>query len=177
MLQKQPEAVGEFWETVEEQPEEYALERNGEDGRIREEEEASLQAAVATQILSPALYGTGVVDEVTGEIGQVNLLETGLNMLAKVNDSGAIEEANEGMEVVTGVPRDDLLGTDAFSYFTDPDQTRDWFMQALQGSSVRDKEVDVMHHEGETTPLFYNIIATTGNGQAGGVLLCRYRED
>ena len=141
------------------------------------QEEDGRQAAVATQTISPALYGTGVVDEVSGEIGQVNLLETGLNVLAKVNRSGTIDEVNEGMEVVTGVPRDDLLGTDAFSYFTEPDRTKSWFMEALQGSSVRDKEVEVMHQEGETTPLTYNVIATQSNGRASGVLLCRYRED
>ena len=146
-------------------------------GMVREEEEVGRQAAVATQTISPALYGTGVVDEVSGQIGQVNLLETGLNVLAKVTKSGTINEVNEGMEVVTGVPRDDLLGTDAFSYFTEPDRTKGWFMEALQGSSVRDKEVEVMHQEGETTPLTYNVIATQSNGQAGGVLLCRYRED
>lgn len=149
-------------------------ERNG---LVSEEEEAGRQAAVATQTISPALYGTGVVDEVSGQIGQVNLLETGLNVLAKVDGNGNIGEVNEGMEVVTGVPRDDLLGTDAFSYFTEPERAKGWFMEALQGSSVRDKEVEVTHQEGETTPLTYNVIATNGNGRNGGVLLCRYRED
>lgn len=50
-------------------------------------------------------------------------------------------------------------------------------MEALQGSSVRDKEVEIVHQEGETTPLTYNVVASNGNGQTGGVLLCRYRED
>lgn len=151
--------------------------RNGQDGRDREEEAADQQGVVATQTISPALYGTGVVDEVTGQIGQVNLLETGLNVLAKVDGSGTIDEANEGMEVVTGVPRDELLGTDAFSYFIEPTKAKNWFMEALQGSSVRDKEVEVLHQEGETTPLTYNVIATIASGRNGGVLLCRYRED
>ncbi len=119
----------------------------------------------------------GIVDEVSGQIGQVDLLQTGLNVLVKVNSSGTINEANEGMEIVTGVPAENLLGTDAFSYFTGPEQARGWFMEALRGSSVRDREVEVMHREGESTPLTLNIIAPTGNGQTGGVLLCRYRED
>ena len=173
---EQPEVFEGFRETLE-QPQEAAFERNGEDGLVREEEEVSRQAAVATQTISPALYGTGIVDEVSGQIGQVNLLETGLNVLAKVNGNGTIDEANEGMEIVTGVPRDDLLGTDAFSYFIEPDRVKGWFSEALQGSPVRDKEVEVMHQEGETTLLTYNVIATSGNGQTGGVLLCRYRED
>ena len=170
------EADGEFQEPTE-QPQADVLGWNGEDGRDREEEGASRQAAVATQTISPALYGTGVIDEVSGRIGQVNLLETGLNVLAKVSVSGTIDEVNEGMEVVTGVPRDDLLGTDAFSYFVEPDRVKGWFMEALQGSPVSDKEVEVMHQEGETTPLTYNVIAASGDGQTGGVLLCRYRED
>ena len=176
-FQGQLETLGESWEPVEDLPE-YAPEQDGEDGPAQEEEEVSRQAAVATQTISPALYGTGVIDEVSGQIGQVNLLETGLNVLAKVNVSGTINEVNEGMEVVTGVPRDDLLGTDAFSYFIEPDVVKGWFMEALHGLSVRDKEVEVMHQEGETTPLTYNVIATSSsNGQTGGVLLCRYRED
>ena len=175
-FQGQPETLGEPWEPVEDLPN-YTPERDGEDGQDREQEEVSRQAAVATQTISPALYGTGVIDEVSGHIGQVNLLETGLNVLAKVNISGTIDEVNEGMEVVTGVPRDGLLGTDAFSYFIEPDLVKGWFMEALQGSSVRDKEVEVMRQEGETTPLTYNVIATNSNGHTGGVLLCRYRED
>ena len=91
--------------------------------------------------------------------------------------TGTMDEVNKGMEVVTGVPRDDLLGTDAFSYFIEPDRVKGWVMEALQGSSVRDKEVEVMHQEGETTPLTYNVIAASGDGQTGSVLLCRYRED
>lgn len=173
----QPEDLGEPREPVEEPSSDYALGRNGEDGEVREEEEVSRQAAVETQTVSPALYGTGVIDEVSGQIGQVNLLETGLNVLAKVDASGTIDEVNEGMEVVTGVPRDNLLGTDAFSYFVEPDLVKGWFMEALQGSSVRDKEAEVMHQEGETTPLTYNVIATNSDRRTGGVLLCRYRED
>ena len=154
----------------------YAVEdeQNGEHGY---EEEAGHRAAVSTQATSPALYGTGIVDEVSGRIGQVDLLETGLNVLAKVNASGTIDEANEGMEIVTGVPREELLGTDAFSYFTEPEQARSWFVEAVQGSTVRNKVVELVHQEGETTPLTYTVIATLGDDQSGGVLLCRYRAD
>ena len=144
-----------------------------EDGQVREKD--ARRAAEATQTISPALYGMGVVDGASGRIGQVDLLQTGLNVLTKVNGSGNIDEVNEGMEIVTGVPRDELLGTDAFSYFTEPDRVRGWFTQALKGSPVRDKEVEVVHQEGETTPLTYNVVATD-DGQASGVLLCRYRE-
>lgn len=145
----------------------------GGEGQVREED--ARQAAEETQAISPALYGTGVVDEVSGQIGRVDLLQTGLNVLTKVNGSGAIDEVNEGMEIVTGVAREELLGTDAFSYFTEPDQARNWFMEALEGSPVRAREVEVKHREGETTPLTYNVIANS-DGRAGGVLLCRYRE-
>ena len=92
--------------------------------------------------------------------------------------SGQIGQVNAGMEVVTSVPRDDLLlGTDAFSYFTEPDRVRGRFVEAIRGSLVRDEEVEVMHQEGKTTPLTYNVIVTKVRGQTGGVLLCRYRED
>ena len=150
----------------------YAVDAE-EDGQVREED--ARKAAEATQNISPALYGMGVVDGVSGRIGQVDLLQTGLNVVAKVNGSGNIDEVNEGMEIVTGVPRDELLGTDVSSYFTEPEQVKGWFMEALTGSPVRDKEVEIMHQEGETTPLTYNVVATD-DGQAGGVLLCRYRE-
>ena len=66
-----------------------------------------------------------------------------------------------------------------FSYFTEPGRVKGWFEEALEGSSVRDREVEVVHQEGETTPLTYNVIASLdGSREAvGGVLLCRYRED
>jgi PAS domain S-box-containing protein len=152
----------------------------GPDGNVGRRRDAQVwegdagQPVEATQAISPALYGTGVVDRVSCQIGQVDLLQTGLNVLARVNGNGAIDEVNEGMEIVTGVPREELLGTDAFSYFVGPDRAKGSFMEALKGSRVRDKEVEVMHREGETTPLTYNVIPTD-DGRAG-VLLCRYQE-
>ncbi|MDP9455069.1 MAG: globin domain-containing protein [Actinomycetota bacterium] len=77
------------------------------DDRVRGGE-AVWRAAEATQATGPALYGMGIVDEVSGQIGQVDLLQTGLNVLVKVNSSGTINEANEGMEIVTGVPAENL---------------------------------------------------------------------
>lgn len=144
----------------------------GRDGKAREG--GPREAAEATEAVSPALYGTGIVDGVSGRTGRVDLLQTGLNVLARVKVGGFIDEANEGMEIVTGVPREELLGTYAFSYFAEPERVKSRFTEALEGSTVRNEEVEILHGEGETTPLTCNVIPTD-DGQAG-VLLCRYRE-
>ena len=66
---------------------------------------------------------------VTSNEEEINLLnqaiaESGLGILVKVDAAGRILQANEGMELATGLARETLIGTVAFPYFGNPDRAK-----------------------------------------------------
>ena len=53
------------------------------------------------------------------------LIETSLDPLVKISRGGKITDANRATELVTGVRRESLIGTDFSRYFTEPEKVRD----------------------------------------------------
>jgi len=107
------------------------------------------------------------------------LMDTGMNALVKVDNEGKITEANEGMEVATGLHSSRLVGTSVFSFFGDQKRTREWFEQSLEGNSVQGEYAEIVHQDGGTTKVAYNVMVQRNiSGQVtGGLLLMRPREE
>jgi PAS domain-containing protein len=51
-----------------------------------------------------------------------SLIEAGLDPLVTISPEGEITDVNEAAVAATGVPREELIGTEFFHYFTDPDK-------------------------------------------------------
>src|SRR6266446_5568434 len=66
------------------------------------------------------------------------LIEASRDSLITISPEGKITGANEATVHVTGVPREELIGTDFFSYFTEPEKARDAYQQAFAKSYVTD---------------------------------------
>lgn len=65
-----------------------------------------------------------------------SLIEVGLDPLVTISREGKITDMNEATIKVTGVPRDELVGTDFSLYFTEPLKADDGYHQAFaQGRS------------------------------------------
>lgn len=107
------------------------------------------------------------------------LMDTGMNALVKVDGEGRIVEANEGMEVATGLHSSRLVGTSVFSFFGDKRQARGWFEKSLQGAAVQNETAEIVHQDGGTTRVSYNTMAQrdVGGEITGGILLLRPREE
>jgi PAS domain S-box-containing protein len=85
-----------------------------------------------------------------------SLIEANLDALATITPDGKIGDVNSVTEAITGFSREELIGTDFSSYFTDPEKARAGYQQVFEIGSVRDYELEIQHKDGYTTPVIYN---------------------
>src|SRR5665647_851982 len=84
------------------------------------------------------------------------LIDASLDPLFITNPDGKITDVNKAAEKATGYLREELIGTDFINYFTDPEQSRKDYQQALRKRSVLNWELEIKHKDGQTTPVLYN---------------------
>ena len=85
-----------------------------------------------------------------------SLLEASLDPLVTIGSNGKINDVNRSTEKITGITRDELIGTDFSNYFTDPKRARDGYQQVFKEGSVRDYPLEIKHANGHVTPVLYN---------------------
>jgi PAS domain S-box-containing protein len=77
------------------------------------------------------------------------MIEASLDSMISISPDGIITDANQATVRLTGVPRDQLIGTFFSDYFTEPDKAEQGFQQALEEESVTDFPLTVRHHDGQ----------------------------
>jgi PAS domain S-box-containing protein len=97
----------------------------------------------------------------TGELELANaynrsLFEAGIDPLVTITPDGKIGDANRATELVTGFSREELLGRDFSSLFTDEEKARTGYRRAFDEGKVRDYELEIRHRDGRLTPVLYN---------------------
>ena len=85
-----------------------------------------------------------------------SLIEASLDILATITPSGKIGDVNAATEATTGFTREELIGTDFHSYFTDPEKAQAGYKHVFETGYVRDYELEIQHKDGHTTPVLYN---------------------
>ena len=60
-----------------------------------------------------------------------SLIESSLDPLVTISGDGKITDVNEATIKVTGVPREQLIGTDFSNYFTEPEKAREGYQQVV----------------------------------------------
>ncbi|MBI2353407.1 MAG: PAS domain S-box protein, partial [Deltaproteobacteria bacterium] len=65
-----------------------------------------------------------------------SLIEASLDPLVTISPEGKITDVNEATMKVTGMERDELIGTDFSDYFTEPDKAREGYRQVFALGSV-----------------------------------------
>ncbi|MBC5767654.1 PAS domain S-box protein [Ramlibacter sp. GTP1] len=85
-----------------------------------------------------------------------SLIEASLDPLVTISPEGKITDVNEGSINVTGVLREDLIGTDFSDYFTEPDKAREGYQQVFSKGSVTDYPLTIRHKDGRLTDVLYN---------------------
>ncbi|MBI3913459.1 MAG: PAS domain S-box protein, partial [Chloroflexi bacterium] len=99
-----------------------------------------------------------------------SLIEASLDPLVTISADGKITDVNQGTELVTGVPRQQLIGTDFSDYFTEPERAREGYRQVFQQGYVRDYPLALRHSTGRITDVLYNAsVYRDGNGNVLGV--------
>jgi PAS domain S-box-containing protein len=96
-----------------------------------------------------------------------SLIEASLDPLVTINAEGKIMDVSHATEIVTGVSREQLVGSDFSDYFTDPQKAKEGYQKAFSQGFVRDYPLEIRHASGRTTEVLYN--ATDYRDEAGSV--------
>jgi len=96
-----------------------------------------------------------------------SLIEASLDSLVTINAEGKIMDVSHATEIVTGVSREQLVGSDFSDYFTDPQKAKEGYQKAFSQGFVRDYPLEIRHASGRTTEVLYN--ATDYRDEAGNV--------
>jgi len=101
-----------------------------------------------------------------------SLIEASLDPLVTISAQGEITEVNEASVQATGVPREQLIGTDFSDYFTDPKEARASYQKVFSDGLVRDYPLAIRHTSGRIMDVLYNAaVYKDDNGQVQGVLV------
>ena len=99
-----------------------------------------------------------------------SLIESSLDPLVTISGDGKITDVNEATIKVTGVPREQLIGTDFSNYFTEPEKAREGYRQVFAQGFVTDYPLTIRHNEGRLTDVLYNAsVYKDTNGNVLGV--------
>ncbi len=85
-----------------------------------------------------------------------SLIEANLDPLVTISAEGKITDVNEASVMVTGVARENLIGTDFSNYFTDPTKAQDGYLQVFENGFVSDYPLTIKHKKGKLTDVLYN---------------------
>ncbi len=85
-----------------------------------------------------------------------SLIEASLDPLVTISPDGKVMDVNEATVKVTGVVREELLGSDFTSYFTEPAKARDGYQQVFAKSFVADFPLTIRQRDGKLTDVLYN---------------------
>ncbi|HEY8096528.1 MAG TPA: PAS domain S-box protein, partial [Methylobacter sp.] len=99
-----------------------------------------------------------------------SLIEASLDPLVTIGVGGKIMDVNEATEKVTGVERDQLIGSDFCDYFTEPDEARSGYQQVFFKGFVTDYPLAIRHTTGRITDVLYNAsVYRDSQGEVAGI--------
>jgi PAS domain S-box-containing protein len=96
-----------------------------------------------------------------------SLIEASLDPLVTISPEGKITDVNKATESVTGVSRENLIGSDFSDYFTEPEKAREVYQQVFENGFVKDYPLAIRHGADGTTDVLYNV--TVYRDAAGNV--------
>jgi PAS domain S-box-containing protein len=98
-----------------------------------------------------------------------SLIESSLDPLVTISGDGKITDVNEATIKVTGVPREQLIGTDFSNYFMEPEKAREGYQQVFAKGFVTDYPLTIRHRDGRLTDVLYNasVYKDTGGNVIG----------
>ncbi|MCY7410376.1 MAG: PAS domain S-box protein, partial [Chitinophagales bacterium] len=84
----------------------------------------------------------------------LSLIEASRDPLFAISTEGKITDMNEATVKITDVSRKELIGTDFFNYFTEPDKARKGYQQVFSKGFVADFPLTIL--DGKLTPVLFN---------------------
>jgi PAS domain S-box-containing protein len=96
-----------------------------------------------------------------------SLIESSVDALLTTDALGQITDVNRQMEVLTGIPRAQLVGTPLKGYFSDPEKAEAGVRLVLERDRLTDYELILKAKDGTHSPVSFN--ATTFRGADGAL--------
>jgi len=84
------------------------------------------------------------------------MIESSLDALVAISPEGMITDANEATIKITGVAREDLIGTAFSDYFTEPDKADEIYQRVFADGMAVDYALVMRHRNGTLTDVLYN---------------------
>ena len=84
-----------------------------------------------------------------------SLIEASLDPLVTISPEGRITDVNQSAIRVTGMTREELIGTDFSDYFTEPEKARETYQQVFTKGFVTDYPLSMRHKHGRQTNVLY----------------------
>ncbi len=99
-----------------------------------------------------------------------SLIEASLDPLFTISPDGKITDLNNASVKITGVSRDDLIGTDFFDYFTEPEKAREGYQEVYAKGFVTDYPLTIRDHK-LTDVLFNGSVYKDESGIVLGIVV------
>jgi PAS domain S-box-containing protein len=125
---------------------------------IKDKEGRIIGASTVARDITAEALGRRQAEEKLAAASQYarSLIESSLDPLVTISPAGKITDVNEATIKVTGVPREQLIGTDFSNYFTEPEKARDGYQKVFARGFVTDYPLTIRHRTGRLTDVLYN---------------------
>ena len=84
------------------------------------------------------------------------LIEASLDPLVTIGQDGKITDVNKAFELVTGISRENLIGSDFLDYFTETEKAIEGYQQTFSQGFIRDYPLSIRHTSGRITNVIFN---------------------
>src|SRR5665213_1284375 len=101
-----------------------------------------------------------------------SLIEASLDPLYTIDPNGKITDTNNAALKATGLSREELIGTDFFVYFIEPQKACEAYQEVFAKGSVADYPLTRRHKDGKLTDVLFNGSVYKDNcGNISGVVI------
>ncbi|MDP3435493.1 MAG: PAS domain S-box protein [Bacteroidota bacterium] len=85
-----------------------------------------------------------------------SLIEASLDPLITISIDGKITDMNQAKVDITGLSRKELIGTNFYDYFTEPQKAREGYMRVFENGSLTDFPLTFINKNGKLTDVLFN---------------------
>jgi PAS domain S-box-containing protein len=117
---------------------------------------ASVYKDTAGKVLGVFAAARDVTEQKEASQYSRSLIEASLDPLVTISPEGKITDVNEATIMITGVPREELVGTDFSNYFTEPDKAQEGYQRVFDEGYVTDYPLTIRHKNGQLADVLYN---------------------
>ncbi len=85
-----------------------------------------------------------------------SLIEASIDPLVTISPEGKIMDVNKSTELITGLSREELIGSNFSIYFTEPEKADEGYKLVFEKGIVRDYPLSIRNVSGKVTEVLYN---------------------